>query len=688
MRSGIYTGRVMHARSVPAAHRFSYRVSVYAIDLDELGALERSTRLFGADRRAPVSLRAADHFGDAERGLRANVSDILAKHGIALDGGRIVLVTNLRTLGYVFNPIACFWCWRPDGALAAMIAEVSNTFGERHLYVLPADGATTRGSLLEWNVDKALHVSPFFGMHQSYRIVAAPPGERLILAISVSEDGARVLHTTLTGRRRDFTPANLVASQLRAPLMPQRVTTLIHWEALRLHHKGVPVVRKPPFRTDYGTLDHATASTERRGLRPPPRVHRSPLTPLVARLARSAFASPPRGAFEVRYPDGSVRRSAAAAPGPHPTVRIHSRNVYRRVAARGMTGVGEAYVAGEWDADDLPGAIELLLRRANAVATTSHGRLITRIRDHRPRLPERISMALARNQIQYHYDLGNDFYALFLDPSMTYSCAVFEDAATDLASAQLAKHRMICRKLALGPDDHVLEIGCGWGAFAMVAAGEFGARVTGVTLSGEQLTLANGRIRDAGLADRVELRLQDYRTREGTYTAIASTEMIEAIGHRELPRFFASVDRLLAPNGIACMQAIAMPDQRYDRYRRSRDWISEYIFPGGNLPSLEAMTRAMASRSQLVVADVEDIGIHYARTLELWRDRFESERRAVLALGFDEQFIRGWRFYLASCEAAFRARSILDYQLVLTRTFNDRLPDPTRIAAVPVPAPA
>jgi cyclopropane-fatty-acyl-phospholipid synthase len=157
--------------------------------------------------------------------------------------------------------------------------------------------------------------------------------------------------------------------------------------------------------------------------------------------------------------------------------------------------------------------------------------------------------------------------------------------------------------------------------------------------------------------------------------------MIEAIGHRELPRFFATCDRLLAPDGLVCIQAIAMPDQRYDRYRRSRDWISEYIFPGGNIPSLAAMTRAMAAQSQLVVHDVEDIGIHYARTLELWRARFEAEREAVLTLGFDEQFIRGWRFYLASREAAFRARSILDYQLVLTRPFNDRLPDPTRISA-------
>jgi cyclopropane-fatty-acyl-phospholipid synthase len=688
VNSGIYAGTVMHARSAVARHRFSHRVAIYALDLDELADLERTSRLFAHDRRALVSLRAADHFGDPARSLRENVTDVLATHGIALAEGRIVIVTNLRTLGYVFNPIACFWCWYPDETLAAMIAEVANTFGERHLYVLPAAEATQQGALRRWEVTKALHVSPFFGMDQRYAIVAAPPDDRLVLAISVFEGTKRVLHTTLTGRRKPFTGRNLVAAQLTTPLMPQRVTALIHLEALRLHNKGIPIVHKPPFRTDYGTLDDGSASTGRRGLRPPPRVRRSPLTPIVARVARTAFASPPRGGFEVRYPNGAVQRSAAAAPGPCPVVRIHSRNVFRRVAARGMTGVGEAYVAGEWDADDLPGAIELLLRRANVLASTPQGRAIAHVRDHRPRLPERVSMALARNQIQYHYDLGNDFYALFLDPSLTYSCAVFADADTDLAAAQLAKHRLICRKLDLTPDDHVLEIGCGWGAFARVAAGEFGARVTGVTLSDAQLALGRQRIRDAGLADRVQLRLQDYRTLEGTYTAIASTEMIEAIGHRELPRFFATVDRLLVPDGVACIQAIAMPDHRYDRYRRSRDWISEYIFPGGNLPSLAAMTRAMAARSQLVVAHAEDIGTHYARTLLLWRERFEAERAGVRALGFDEQFIRGWRFYLASCEAAFRARAILDYQLVLTRAFNDRLPGPTEAAAVTEPVPA
>lgn len=668
----------MHARFGTVTHRFAHAVATYAVDLDEAPQLDAATGIFGYERRAPVSLRADDHFGDPARGIRGNATDLLARHGIDLAGGRIQIVTNLRTLGYVFNPISCLWCWYPDGALAAMIAEVSNTFGERHVYVLPADSAMRRGSALVWETGKALHVSPFFGLHQRYRFIAAPPAERLILAISVFEDDVRVLHTTLTGHRAAFTRRNLALAQLRAPLMPQRVTALIHWQALRLYNKGVPVSRKPPFRTGYGSLDHTPASTERRGLRPPPPARRSPIAPLIARLARPTLRNPPRGTLEVRFPDGSVQRSDSGRPGPAPVVRVHSRDLYRRIASRGMTGIGEAYVAGDWDADDLPGAIELLLRRSHALAAAPVGRAVTHVRDHRPRLPERVSMALARHQIQYHYDLGNDLYGLFLDPSMTYSCAIFDDPSTDLETAQLAKHRRICDKLGLTRGDHLLEIGCGWGSFAMVAAGEYGARVTGVTLSASQLELATQRIRQAGLDDRIHLRLQDYRTVDGRFDAIASTEMIEAIGHHELPRFFATVDRLLAPDGIACIQAIAMPDQRYDRYRRSRDWISEYIFPGGNIPSLEAMTHAMASASGLVVSSLEDIGIHYARTLEMWRERFESERQAVLGLGFDEQFIRGWRFYLASCEAAFRVRSILDYQLVLTRPFNDRLPDPMR----------
>jgi cyclopropane-fatty-acyl-phospholipid synthase len=283
-------------------------------------------------------------------------------------------------------------------------------------------------------------------------------------------------------------------------------------------------------------------------------------------------------------------------------------------------------------------------------------------------------MALAGRHVRYHYDLGNDLYRLFLDDTMTYSCAVFTAPGESLQEAQRTKHRMICGKLRLRPGDRLLEIGCGWGAFAMVAAGEYGAHVTGVTLSREQHDLATRRIAEAGLTDRIDVRLQDYRTLRGRWDVIASTEMIEAIGHRELPTFFRTCDRLLGDDGLVCIQAIAVPDRRYDRYRRSRDWMTEYIFPGATVPSMRAMVDAMTDASELMVHGVEDIGIHYAETLRRWRVSFEERRDEVLALGFDEAFIRAWRFYLAGCEAAFRTRSIHDYQLVLTRPFNGRLP--------------
>jgi cyclopropane-fatty-acyl-phospholipid synthase len=296
------------------------------------------------------------------------------------------------------------------------------------------------------------------------------------------------------------------------------------------------------------------------------------------------------------------------------------------------------------------------------------------VQRRRPRLPARSDLPGARRDIQYHYDLGNDLYALFLDPSWTYSCAVFEHPGMSLEEAQGAKYRRICDKLDLGPGSHVLEIGCGWGGFALHAATEYGARVTGLTLSEEQAALARERVAAAGLEDRVEILLQDYRTLEGSFTHVASIEMLEAIGHRELPVYFRAVDRLLAPGGVACIQTIAVPDQRYERYRRGNDWIRQYVFPGALIPSLDAITSAMTRSSELIVHGVENIGYHYARTLRLWRERFLENRDQVLALGYDERFVRTWEFYLAFCEAGFRTRALHDYQLVLTRPFNDRLP--------------
>ena len=385
---------------------------------------------------------------------------------------------------------------------------------------------------------------------------------------------------------------------------------------------------------------------------------------IVERTVIRALDRMEYGALELHLPDGGVHRGGSGDPV---VVTVESNDLFRRLARSPRIGLGESYVAGDWHADDLPGLVELAIRN---VEVWRRGSRLARLERYRPHLAPRQSLQRARRNIGYHYDLGNDFYRLFLDESMTYSCAVWEPGDT-LEQAQERKLRTICDKLDLGPGDHVLEIGCGWGSFALLAAGEYGARVTGVTISQEQFDAARARVAAAGLSDRVEILFQDYRTLEGRFTKIASIEMLEAIGYAQYPAFFAACDRLLVPGGAAAIQVIGMPDQRFERYRRKEDWIQRYIFPGSLLPSLEALQTAMSRSSELIVVGLEEIGPHYAETLRVWRERFLARLPEVRALGFDERFVRTWDFYLASCEALFRTRAIRDMQLVLRRPFED-----------------
>jgi cyclopropane-fatty-acyl-phospholipid synthase len=386
-------------------------------------------------------------------------------------------------------------------------------------------------------------------------------------------------------------------------------------------------------------------------------------TPLVGRLAVPVLERILRGleggTLAVRLPDGTEARVGS---GPVVRMSVHDPRFFRRLAAGPRLGLGEAYQAGEWRADDLPALLELLLRNAGR-AGDRHPHL-HRALGLRPRLHRRTSLLAARRNIRRHYDLGNELFALFLDETMTYSCAVFEREDEPLADAQRRKLRMVCDTLELGPSDHVLEIGCGWGSFALTAAGEYGARVTGITLSPAQAALARRRVAEAGLGDRVEILVRDFREVEGAFTKVASIEMLEAVGEKLFAPFFATIDRVLAPGGHACVQTILVPDERYRAYRARPDWIERHVFPGCLIPSLGALPRA--ARPLRIVAG-EEIGGHYASTLARWRDAFLAGLDEVRSLGFDERFVRTWDFYLASCQALFRAGLLRDAQLVVAR---------------------
>jgi cyclopropane-fatty-acyl-phospholipid synthase len=399
------------------------------------------------------------------------------------------------------------------------------------------------------------------------------------------------------------------------------------------------------------------------------------LDTVVARLAEptlgAGFGRWSHGRLTVRWADGRTGTYGQPGAEPHVTLRVHHPALYRKFLLRGDLGAGEAFMDGDWSADDLPRFIELVLRNPQCFALDS---VLSRAANvgndllHRARANTRTG---SRRNIRAHYDLSNAFFALFLDESMTYSSAVFDGADDTLAAAQQRKLRRLADAAGVRPGDRVLEIGCGWGAFALLLAREYGAHVTAITVSDEQHAMARARIAAAGLEHRVHVRVCDYRDVGGRYDRIVSVEMLEAVGREFWPSFFETCHRVLAPGGRVALQTIAIASHRFDQYARHCDWIQKYIFPGGLLPSLLELTKAAARATPLTVHALDDIGLHYARTLAAWRVRFLSRLDEVRRLGFDDRFIRMWDYYLSSCEAAFATRSLGTYQLVLARDGED-----------------
>jgi cyclopropane-fatty-acyl-phospholipid synthase len=345
---------------------------------------------------------------------------------------------------------------------------------------------------------------------------------------------------------------------------------------------------------------------------------------------------------------------------------VNDAALWPAIARGGSLGAAESYLDGHWDSPDLVALVRLMARNRAALEGLESGvaqlsravaRLLHRLRDN--------SRSGARRNIGDHYDQGDELFALFLDPSMTYSAAWFADPASTLEAAQVAKIDRLCRKLGLGPDDHLLEIGTGWGALAVHAATRYGCRVTTTTISERQLAYARRRVAAAGIAHRVEVLGHDYRDLAGTYSKVVSVEMVEAVGLARLPEYFAQVGRLLAPGGLAAIQAITIADRNYEAARSGVDFIQRYVFPGGAIPSVAALTAAVAAASPLTPMHLEEMGLSYAETLRRWSAAFAARGREASALGLGERDLRRWRYYFAYCEGGFRERVIGCVQLLL-----------------------
>jgi cyclopropane-fatty-acyl-phospholipid synthase len=385
--------------------------------------------------------------------------------------------------------------------------------------------------------------------------------------------------------------------------------------------------------------------------------------PAPARFMLQMLEKIRHGALRLVCPDGSALLFGDSSEPV--TLTLNNWTPCRAALKSGDIGFAETYINGDWETDNLAGLLALFIHNRNAVESAIYGTwwgsLLYRLRH----LFNRNSRSGSRRNIHAHYDIGNSFYRLWLDPSMTYSSALFSDPGASLQEAQQAKYRRIFDQLEVGAGSHILEIGCGWGGFAELAARN-AVQLTGLTLSTEQREFAQHRLALAGLANKVSLRLQDYRDTTGEFDAIASIEMFEAVGEVYWDSYFACVAQRLKPQGRACIQTITIADDLFERYRKGTDFIQQYIFPGGMLPS-PSVFRAHAARHGLQVVDELAFGLDYAQTLALWMQSFQSQEQEVQALGFDQEFIRTWEFYLAYCEAGFRAGSIDLFQFTLQK---------------------
>jgi len=648
VKSRIIKTTISHSRLVPVKHSFTYPGLYYLIDLNNPPS---SSGVFSWSGFGILSLKEGDYLQRGAESLLEKARKQLEGEGFGEFKARILLVTNLRVFGYTFNPVSFYFCYNSEGQLGALMSEVNNTFGEKHLYVVPANPRSDR---FFGQSAKDFHVSPFFDLNGHYQFRFSGVQDELDVAIDLFRGENLEISTRIQELSSlPFTNRALLLSLIRQPFDAILTFPRICWQAFLLKFsKKLKVYPKP------NPLGRMTL--------------RKKLPTLFQKFAMGRIFSLLRrldkGRLDIELPEGETVSFGDPSAPERGLVIVRSYAAFTRILRFGDIGFGDSYVDGDWETPDLSGVLKVLTLNLEQVDDRALlwswlGRAVN-IARHMLCLN---SIKNSRSNIQRHYDLSNDLFSAFLDRSMTYSCAIFEDEGSSLEDAQLRKIRELISKAELKSTDEVLEIGCGWGSFAITAAKEVGCRVTAITLSNEQKHFAEARIKELGLENLVTIRLIDYRLLEGSFDKIVSIEMIEAVGHRYFGQFFKKCDSLLRPGGKVVLQAITVPDKRYNGYRFGCDWIQRYIFPGGLCPSLGALRSAIAKNSSLAIHKVENFGMHYALTLREWRHRFTRSAEDLRKFGFDDTFKRQWTYYLTYCEEGFSCQALDTLHLVLEK---------------------
>ncbi len=654
MNSRVYTGEVMHVRRVPAKHVLRYPLYFYAFDLDELELLDKDLKRFGYNRKSLVSLRDKDYLkGDGS--IKEKILALLKSHGADKGVARIVLVTQARYLGYVFNPVSFYFCYKRDGDVYCVVAEVNNTFGEKHIYILDKPVKKEK-EFIEFRHDKTFHVSPFNNLDGYYTFLLSKPGEKIDIRIILHRAEGDILTARLAGGALPLDSENLRAVIRAFPVTTLLTVARIYKEAFKLfffRKLGYNPKPEPQSSMTIGRLPSTFMQN------------------LSMKGIDKIFAGIEKGYLSVTYPDGSVKNFGSPDSKDRADITINGYSFFSKVLFNGEIGFGESFMEHGWDSSDPVKLIMFFVRHLdldedNHVALKTVGLFLNRLLNRR----KKNTINGSRKNICEHYDLGNDFFTEFLDKRLIYSCGIFIKKSDTLEQAQLNKIHRIIEKAEIRRNDHVLEIGSGWGGFALEAAKRTGCRITTITLSKEQHDYVQALIKKERLQKRINVEIVDYRHMKGSFDKIVSIEMLEAVGYENFSSYFKAIDRLLKPDGVAVLQVITTMDHHYKDYKKRIDWIQKHIFPGGHLPSITALCESMAANSRLYIESLENIGLHYAPTLREWRRRFSTSSEHLMSLGYDGKFQRKWLYYLYACEAGFTGGIINDVILTLARPGN------------------
>lgn len=638
-------GSTVHQRFSPKPHSFTYPLLMIQTPIHELDSLNRFRPFLSYNRWGLFSLHDTDYLHSSPLPISQKLDSILAQLPFAGQVNSVQLITIPRVGINPFRPVSFYICRDEADTMIGFFAEVTNTYNESHYYVMTPNGDTT-----PMRVSKSFHVSPFFDETGDYTFRVTDTPLNLSVHISYTDQDKPVFYANFIGHKKPLSRGSICLAWARYSghilvIFPR----ILYQAAILYFFKKLPAKSKPP-------------QTRSHQLRAMPL---SIFQRYILRLLTSRLSKLPYGSLTFKLPDGSNHVIGQSSTGPHAVIEIINTAFFSTIYRTGAIGLGETYMRHYWTSPMVSDVIDFMIRNKTAIESVFSGSIwINALNRLRHRFNKN-TLTQSRKNISSHYDLGNDFYQLFLDSSFMYSSGWFKTDSDSLHTAQIQKVDRLIDALCLSADDHVLEIGSGWGFVATRIASRYQCRVTTITLSEEQYRLTRQRINDMGLTHRVTVLLTDYRDMTGSYSAIISIEMIEAVGQAYLKTYFDTCASLLKPNGRFALQAITYPDADYEGYTHRTDFIRKHIFPGGHLPCLGIIDTLTAPYFDEISRF--NLASSYARTLTCWHTAFTQSRNALTKMGFDDSFFYKWCYYLSYCQAAFQTDYLGCYQLIYQR---------------------